>query len=62
MVRQWLNQTNVHNLKRKLISSRSTDGRLYNQHILFEVAALIVGDIDTAEERDIIMQAKWGQL
>ncbi|CAK8578734.1 unnamed protein product [Lathyrus sativus] len=62
MARQWLNQSNVHNLKLKLISNRSTDGRLYNQPTVSEVAALIVGDIDTAEERDIIVQAKGGKL
>ncbi|KAI5419437.1 hypothetical protein KIW84_043567 [Lathyrus oleraceus] len=62
MVRQWLNQTNVHSLKLKLISSISTDGKLYNQPTVSEVATLIVGDIDTTEERDIIMQAKGGQL
>ncbi|CAK8570827.1 unnamed protein product [Lathyrus sativus] len=62
MARQWLNQSNVHNLKLKLISTRSTDGRLYNQPTVSEVAALIVGGIDTVEERDIIMQAKGGQL
>lgn len=62
MARRWPNQTNVHNLKLKLISTRSTDGRLYNQPIVSEGATLIIGDVDTAEERDIIMQAKWGQL
>ncbi|CAK8573636.1 unnamed protein product [Lathyrus sativus] len=62
IARQWLNHNNVHNLKLKLISTRSIDGRLYNQPTVSEVAALIVGDIDTAEERDIIVQAKGGQL
>lgn len=62
MARQWLNQSNVHKFKLKLISTRSTYGRLYNQSIVYEVAALIVGDIDNAEERDIIMQAKKGKL
>ncbi|XP_058763552.1 uncharacterized protein LOC131636999 [Vicia villosa] len=62
MERQRLNQGNVHNLKLRLIENRTTDGRVYNQPTVSEVAALIVGDIDTAEERDIIMQKQGGKL
>ncbi|KAI5404741.1 hypothetical protein KIW84_051775 [Lathyrus oleraceus] len=62
MARQRLNQSNVHNLKLRLIENRSTDGRIYNQPIVSEVAALIVDDVDTADERDIIMQRQGGKL
>lgn len=62
MERQRLNQGNVHNFKFIFIVNRSTDGRVYNQPTISEVAALIVGDIDTAEERDIIMQRQRGSL
>lgn len=50
----------MHNLKLRLIANRATDGRVYNQPTIFEVAALIVGDVDTAKERDIIMQRQGG--
>jgi len=56
MARETLSQGNVPNLKLRLISERSTDGRIYNQPTVSEVAALIVGDVDYAEKRDIIMQ------
>ncbi|XP_058726583.1 uncharacterized protein LOC131597942 [Vicia villosa] len=62
MARQWLNNGDSQNLKLRLISDRSTDGRVYNQPTVSEVAALVVGDIDTAEMRDIIMQTKGGRL
>ncbi|KAI5389703.1 hypothetical protein KIW84_075120 [Lathyrus oleraceus] len=45
-----------------LLVNRSTDGRVYNQPTISEIAALIVGDIDTAEEKDIIMQRQRGSL
>ncbi|XP_058761708.1 uncharacterized protein LOC131635112 [Vicia villosa] len=62
MARQRLNEGNVHNLKLRLIANRTTDGRVYNQPTVSEVAALIVGDIDTGEEKDIIMQKQGGKL
>ncbi|XP_058746518.1 uncharacterized protein LOC131619442 [Vicia villosa] len=62
MAKQWLNNGETPNLKLRLISNRSTDGRVYNQPTVSEVAALVVGDIDTAEMRDIIMQTKGGRL
>ncbi|XP_058759288.1 uncharacterized protein LOC131632565 [Vicia villosa] len=62
MARQWLNNGDTQNLKLRLISERSRDGRVYNQPTVSEVAALVVGDIDTAEMRDIIMQTKGGRL
>ncbi|CAK8569863.1 unnamed protein product [Lathyrus sativus] len=62
MAKHWLLNSDTQNLKLGLISNRSTDGRVYNQPTVSEVVALIVGDLDTAEMRDIIMQTKGGEL
>ncbi|CAK8532151.1 unnamed protein product [Lathyrus sativus] len=62
MAKQWLSGGNTQNVKLRLISDRITDGRIYNQPTMSEVATLVVGDIDTIEMRDIIMQTKGGQL
>ena len=62
MAKQWLFNSNTQNLKLRLISDRTTDGRIYNQPTVSEVAALVVGDLDTAEQRDIIMQTRGGEL
>ena len=62
MARDILSQRDVLDLKLRLISDRKTDGRIYNQPTVFEVAALIVGDVDTAEKRDIIMHKQSGSL
>lgn len=62
MARDRLQGVNVQNMKLKLISERSTDGRIYNQPSVSEVAALIVGDVDTATPRDIIMEYRSGNL
>lgn len=62
MARERLNDGDVPNLKLKLISQRVTDGRIYNLPKVSEVAALIVGDVDTADYRDIIMETQSGQL
>ncbi|XP_058741664.1 uncharacterized protein LOC131614053 [Vicia villosa] len=62
MARKWLDNGETQNLKLRLISNRSTDGRVYNKPTVSEVAALVVGDIDTSEMRDIIMKTKGGQL
>ncbi|XP_058742334.1 uncharacterized protein LOC131614800 [Vicia villosa] len=62
MARDILSQRSVTDLKLRLISDRKTDGRIYNQPTVSEVAALIVGDVDTAEKRDIIMHKQSGDL
>lgn len=62
MDRDILKQLNVSNLKLRLISNQKSDRRIYNQPIVSEVAALIVGDVDTAEKRDIIMETQSGDL
>ncbi|XP_076955207.1 uncharacterized protein LOC143629950 [Bidens hawaiensis] len=57
-------QNNPHaNLKLRLIAKRKQDGRTYNLPTSSEVAALIVGDIDTSyEPRDIIVKTKIGKI
>jgi hypothetical protein len=62
MARDLLKDGNVHDLKLKLISERRSDGRIYNQPTVSEVVALIVGDVDYAEARDIILHERGGQL
>lgn len=39
-----------------------SDGRVYNLLTVYGVATLIVRDLDTSEERGIIMQTQGGQL
>jgi hypothetical protein len=63
MARDKINEgLNVENLKLRLIADRKTDGRIYNQPTVSEVAALVVGDIDEHEQRDIIIQIRGGEL
>jgi hypothetical protein len=62
MTRARLLEENVGDVKLHLISSRKTDGRIYNKPTVSEVAALILGDVDSAERRDIIIQARNGHL
>jgi hypothetical protein len=62
MARARLLEDNTSDLKLQLISSRQTDGRIYNKPTVSEVAALILGDVDSAEKRDIIIQARNGHL
>ncbi|KAI5440250.1 hypothetical protein KIW84_025541 [Lathyrus oleraceus] len=62
MARDRLCEEGVSDLKLRLISERRNDGRIYNQPTVAEVAALIVGDVDTAEKRDIIVQKQCGEL
>ncbi|GAU35868.1 hypothetical protein TSUD_63580 [Trifolium subterraneum] len=62
MARDKLKDQTVKDLKLRLIHDRKTDGRLYNHPTVSEVAALIVGDVDSGETRDIIIQAKGGHL
>src|SRR3954470_22819019 len=62
MARDILSEGNVSDLKLRLISERRTDGRIYNQPTVSEVAALIVGDVDTGSKRDILLERKSGRL
>jgi hypothetical protein len=62
MARDRLMEENVDDVKLKLISERRSDGKINNKPTVSEVAALILGDVDRAEKRDIIMQARDGEL
>ncbi|XP_028215074.1 uncharacterized protein LOC114397160 [Glycine soja] len=62
MARDKLDSSAVCDLKLKLISDRQTDGRLYNLPNASEVAALIVGDKHTANNKDIIIEKQIGML
>lgn len=53
-----MNDDNVHNLELRFISNIIIDGVIYNQPNIYEVATLIIGDVDTTEKKDIIMQTK----
>ncbi|CAK8530783.1 unnamed protein product [Lathyrus sativus] len=62
MARDVLKDNAFQDLKLKLISSRPGDSRVYNTPTVSEVAALIVGDVDIAELRDIIIHEHDGGL
>jgi hypothetical protein len=62
MARDVIRGGNVQDFKLRLISDRQNDGRIYNQPSVSEVAALIVGDVDYAPQRDIILHLRDGQL
>jgi hypothetical protein len=62
MARDMLKRNPFQDLKLKLIADRQKDGRIYNEPTVSEVAAFIVGDINSASERDIIMHKKSGRL
>jgi hypothetical protein len=47
MARARLQEENITDVKLKLMSERKSDGRIYNKPTVSEVAALIVGDIDS---------------
>ncbi|XP_048498345.1 uncharacterized protein LOC125496795 [Beta vulgaris subsp. vulgaris] len=53
MARDRFESNNGEDLKLRLIGRRDSDGRTYNLPTTSEVAALIVGDIDTADKRDM---------
>ncbi|XP_025662239.1 uncharacterized protein [Arachis hypogaea] len=56
-------QENCTNIKLKLISKRTTDGRTYNLPSASEVAALIVGDVEQlSNDRDIIIESQSRKL
>ncbi|RYR24912.1 hypothetical protein Ahy_B02g058501 [Arachis hypogaea] len=56
-------QENCTNIKLKLISKRTTDGRIYNLPSASEVAALIVGDVEQlSKDRDIIIENQTKKL
>lgn len=62
MARDRFSHNNSQNVKLKLIGRRETDGRTYNLPSASEVAALIVGDIGSTSDRDIIVEKQSGLL
>ncbi|CAK8536782.1 unnamed protein product [Lathyrus sativus] len=62
MERDVLRDCAFQDLRLKLILSRLGDGRVYNAPTILGVAALIVGDVDTVELRDIIIHERDGGL
>ncbi|XP_058775558.1 uncharacterized protein LOC131649820 [Vicia villosa] len=62
MAEARLKDSHVPDLKLKLIANRSKDGRVYNPPTFSEVAALIVGDVDTGSKRHIILERQSGRL
>ncbi|KAL7094727.1 hypothetical protein ACP275_11G121900 [Erythranthe tilingii] len=63
MARDRFENTDIHNVRLRLIGKRDRDGRRYNLPCISEVAALIVGDFDSADgERDIIVETQSGLL
>ncbi|XP_006593222.1 uncharacterized protein [Glycine max] len=62
MARDRLTDTQVHNVRLKLIAGREKDGHTYNIPSVPEVAALIAGDINANSNRDIIVETQNGQL
>lgn len=62
MATQWMNDCNVQILKLRLIYDRSTNWRIYNQLTVSEVSALILSNVGTIEEMNIIIQTKGEKL
>ncbi|KAK7340503.1 hypothetical protein VNO77_21209 [Canavalia gladiata] len=63
MARDRLKGCEVPNMKLRIIGKRGKDGRRYNLPTTSEVAALILGDMDSSEgERDIIVETQTGFL
>ena len=62
MVMDRLSDSQLDNLKLRLIAGREKDGRTYNLPNVSEVAALIVGDFDADSRRDIIVETQNGEL
>lgn len=62
MARDMLQHQNVNDLKLRIIFDHLKNGHLYNKPTISEVATLIVGDIDSGTKRDIIIQARGGNL
>ncbi|XP_035835779.1 uncharacterized protein LOC110888292 [Helianthus annuus] len=63
MVRDSFQDNPQLSLKLRLIGRREKDGRTYNLPTAGEVAALIVGDLDSAiDSRDIVVETQTGDL
>jgi len=62
MARDRYAEQSYPDLKLRLIADRKKDGRIYNIPTVSEVVSLIVGDVDTASPRDIIMESRIEKL
>ena len=63
MARDCFRESNIHHLRLHLIESWSTDGRVQNLPICFEIVVIIVGDIGIENAyRDVIVDFKEGGL
>ena len=62
MARDRLADSQLDNVKLRLIAGREKDGRTYNLPNVSEVVALIVGDFDADSRRDIIVETQNGEL
>uniref|UniRef100_A0A0R0KKU5 Helitron helicase-like domain-containing protein n=1 Tax=Glycine max TaxID=3847 RepID=A0A0R0KKU5_SOYBN len=62
MARDRLADSQLDNVKLRLIVGREKDCRTYNLPNVSEVAALIVGDFDADSRRDIIVETQNGEL
>ncbi|KAK9705328.1 hypothetical protein RND81_07G048700 [Saponaria officinalis] len=62
MARERFEHNDDVGFKLRLIGRRRTDGRTYNLPTVSEVAALIVGDIDVCDNRDVVVETKSGIL
>lgn len=62
MARDRFKSNDSQNVKLRLIGKRGTDGRTYNLPSASEVAALIVGDVGSSGDRDIIVEKQSGLL
>ncbi|KAH1060734.1 hypothetical protein GYH30_004272 [Glycine max] len=62
MARDRLTDSQLDNVKLRLIAGHEKDGRTYNLPNVSEVAALIVGDFDADSRRDIIVETQKREL
>ncbi|KAG5038251.1 hypothetical protein JHK86_019091 [Glycine max] len=62
MVRDRLANSDVDNVRLRLIATREKDGRTYNVPTVSKVATLIVGDFNPNSRKDIIVETQNGQL
>ncbi|KAL7616294.1 hypothetical protein Lser_V15G01846 [Lactuca serriola] len=58
MARDRFGSNPTERIRLKLIRTRERDGRQYNLPTTSEVVALIVGDIDGSDSRDIVLKLK----
>lgn len=63
MIRDRMKTNDICNLKLRIIGKRGHDARRYNMPTASEVAAIIVGDFESADaDRDIIVETQTGYL